>query len=206
MSELLSVLAASWMFQTRTESLFCYHVIWWSQLCDINTCIPGFNMQDLTFCVTPGKKKKKTHRLQKHQWHTERSDRQTLPQHVSASVYPASSLTLKIASQSIRWSDFEKLCLKNPISSCLWPRAIRVSVKTPPNFSVSKLRLIKSGFVEYPLSVFLFQSSFHLRKPYWFLQLLLWPQELNNRLQLPEQHLPAPGFTYWVFWIPKQLH
>lgn len=71
-------------------------------------------------------------------------------------MYPATSPTLKTASQSIRISDFEKLCLKNPTSSCLWPRAIRVNVKTPPSFSMNNLRLIKSGFVEYPLSVFLF--------------------------------------------------
>jgi len=102
------------------------------------------------------KRKKKTHLHQKHQWHTERSDRQTLPQRVPAAVYPAAYLTQMAASQSIRGSDLEKLCPKNPTSSCLWPRAIRVSGKTPPSFSVNKLRLIKSGFVEYPLSVFLF--------------------------------------------------
>lgn len=125
---------------------------------------------------------------QNHQWNAGRSEGQTH----CLSVLQCCGIQAHFG--SIRRLDFGKLCPKNPASSWCWPKALRVKSKTSPGFGTNSLSLIKSGFVEYSLSMLLFLSLFHPCKPYWFLQLLVvWPQELNNGLQLL-QHLLLPKF------------
>lgn len=63
-------------------------------------------------------------------------------------------------SGSIRRLDFGKLRPKNPASSWCWSKALRVKSKTSPGFGMSRLSLIKSGFVEYSLSMLLFWVCF----------------------------------------------
>lgn len=99
-----------------------------------------------------GKKKIKTWTLlhQSHQWNAGRSDSQ---------IYRLSMLQhcgTQVLFQSIRRLDFGKLYPKNPASSWCWPKAVTINSKTFCCKTVNSLGFIKSGFAEYPLSMFLF--------------------------------------------------
>lgn len=177
--------------------LTCYMKV--SQVYAINISTPGFCLQDQQdyvdfFNTLKGSEKENKQTNKTGVWFIKTINELQKGVRVrhTASVCSSTVVSRHILDPSGDWTLGN--CPKNPPSSWYWLKALGVKSKTSPGFGTNSLNLIKSGFVEYSLSMLLFLSLFHPCKPYWFLQLLVvWPQELNNGLQLL-QHLPLPKF------------